>query len=115
MVWEMALVLLILVSIVFIIMLIPTVLELRKTLSRLSNLAENVNKDLPEILNNIKEISDNTSHTTDKINAVVSDVAEFEKKISNEIKEPAMEAAATIAGLLQGLQTFLTFFAKRKN
>ena len=89
-------------------------LELRKTLSRLSNLAENVNKDLPEILSNIRDISENTNHTTEKINGVVSDVAEFEKKISNEIKEPALEAAASIAGLLQGLQTFFAYFVKRK-
>ena len=76
--------------------------------------SKNINKDLPEILSNIRDISENTSHTTDKINAVVSDVAEFEKKISNEIKEPAMETVANIAGLLQGLQTFFAYFVKRK-
>jgi uncharacterized protein YoxC len=114
MVWEMALVLLILVAIVFLILLIPAVLELRKTLSRLSTLAENVNKDLPEILYNVRNISQNTTTATEKISTVVSDIAEFENKISQEIKEPAMEAAASIAGLLQGLQTFLTYFVKKK-
>jgi uncharacterized protein YoxC len=114
MVWEMALILLILVTIVFIILLIPAVLELRKTLSRLSVLSENINKDLPEILNNVRSISENTTQATNKIGAVVSDVAEFEQKISKEIKEPALEAAASITGLLQGLQTFLTYFVKKK-
>jgi len=114
MVWEMVLVLLILVLIVFILLLIPAVLELRKTLSKLSNLTDTLNKDLPEILDNIRDISENTNHTTEKLHTFVSDVAEFEKKISNEIKEPALEAAASIAGLLQGIQTFVTYFVKRK-
>jgi uncharacterized protein YoxC len=114
MVWEMGLVLLILVLIVFIILLIPSVLELRKTLSKLSNLADTINKDLPDILNNIRKISENTNHTTEKLNTVISDVAEFEKKISNEIKEPALEVAASIAGLLQGIQTFVAYFINRK-
>jgi predicted PurR-regulated permease PerM len=114
MVGEMALVLLFLVLIVFIILLIPAVLELRKTLSKISNLAETLNKDLPEILENIRDISENANNTTEKLNNVVSDVAEFEKKISNEIKEPALEAAANIAGLIQGIQTFVTYFVKKK-
>ena len=114
MAWEMVMTLLVLIVIVFIILLIPSVLELRKTLARMTKLADTVNKDLPEILKNIRDISENANHTTERLNTVVTDVAEFEKKISSEIKEPALEAAASIAGFLQGIQTFITYFVKKK-
>ncbi len=114
MVWEMALVLLMLVFIVLVIILIPVVLELRKTLSKIAKLADNLNHDLPEILDNVRHISGNTTRATDKLNEVIVDVVDFEKKISKELKEPVFEAAASIAGLLKGIQTFVTYFVKSK-
>lgn len=114
MLWEMALTLLLLVLVVLVILLIPTVLQLRVTLSRISKLAENLNNDLPEILSNVRQISGHTSRAAENLNDVVSDVSDFEKKISKQLKEPAFEAAASLAGLLQGIHTFVTYFVKKK-
>jgi len=113
MVWEMALTLLLLVLTVFVILLIPTILELRKTLSKMSKLAENLNNDLPDIMENVKQISGHATSATERLNGVVDDVADFEYKISKELKEPAFEAIASIAGLLTGIQTFVTYFIKK--
>jgi len=112
--WELFLVLLLFALTILVIFLIPTILELRKTLANVAKLANNLNKDLPEILENVKIVSGHTTKATERINEVVADVADFERRISKEIKEPAFEAVASIAGLLSGIQTFLTYFVKRK-
>lgn len=114
MVWEVALVIFLLVFTVLIILLIPTVVSLFKTLAKLSKTLDEANRGLPQILENIAEITDHTSRATKKVNHVVGDIVEFEQKISDEIREPALEAFATLAGLFRGLQTFLTYFIRKK-
>jgi len=114
MVWEIALIILLLVASVFIILLIPTILELRKTLSRITTLANNLNSELPEILTNVTRITEHVNSASDKINYAVDDLVEVEKKITREVKKPALEAAASIAAFLQGIQTFLNYMMQKK-
>lgn len=115
MVWEIALVILLLVLTVLVILLIPTVVQFFRTLQKLSKTLDELNRDLPQIMENLEEITDHTSRATRRINHVVGDVVEIQQKISDELKEPALEAIATLAGLFKGLQTFITYFiSKRK-
>lgn len=113
MVVETALVILILVAAVLLILLIPTILELRKSLSRIARLADNLNKELPEILENVNAITKQVNSASHKINYAVDDIVEVERKISHEIKKPVLEAAASIAGFLKGVQSFLNYFMKK--
>lgn len=115
MVWEIALVIFLLVLTVLVILLIPTVLQFLHTLKKLSRTLDDVNKELPQILENLEEITDHTSRATRSINGAVDDVIEIQQKISDELKEPALETIATLAGLFRGLQTFLTYFVRKKN
>jgi len=114
MVWEVALVVLILVLTVLILLLIPTIIRLYRALGKLSVTLDEINRDLPEILDHISEITDHSSRATRKINGVVGDIVEFEQRLSGEIKQPALEFFATMGGILSGLQTFFTYFVRRR-
>jgi len=114
MAWEVALVVLLLVLTVLVILLIPTVVSLYRTLGKLSKTLDEVNRELPEILRNIGNITDQTSQASRALTGVVDNIAEFEQKVSNEIKEPALEVVATLGGLISGLQTFITYFIRKR-
>jgi predicted PurR-regulated permease PerM len=113
MIWEIALVIFLLVLSVLIILLIPAVLNLIKTLARISELVENVNKDLPDILADISEITYQSSRASQRIHDAVDDIAAIERKVTREIKEPLLQAAASMGGFLKALQAFMTFFVKK--
>ena len=114
MVWEIALAFFLMVFAILIIYLIPTVFEFRRTLGKLADVAETVQKDLPHILQNLNHISTHITAVSEKLNGVVADIVEIEQQISKEIKAPILEAAATFGGIIKGLQTFMTFFLKKK-
>jgi predicted PurR-regulated permease PerM len=113
MVWEVALVVFLLVLSLLVLLLIPTVLQLRTTLSRISTLVENVNKELPKILGDVSLITHQASKATERIQNVVDDIVDIERRISHEIKRPAVEIASMIGGLLKGIQTILSFFSRK--
>ena len=114
MVWEIALAFFLLVCSILILYLIPTVFEFRKTLSKITDVADTLQKDLPSILHNINTLSTNASSAGEQLKGAVGNIVEIEQKITNEVKEPLLEAAAAIAGLLKGLQTFLAVLLKKK-
>ena len=111
--WEVALVMLLLVLTVLALLLIPTILDLKRALSKISILAENLNHDLPDILHNISRISGQASRAGEKLGDAVEDLVEIERKISKEVKQPLLETAGTIAGILRGAQAFFTYFIKK--
>jgi len=112
--WEYALVIFLLVLTVLVILLIPVVLNLIKTLSQASELIKSVNKDLPDILADISEITYQSSRASQRIHDAVDDIAAIERKVTREIKEPLIQAAASMGGFLKAIQTFLTFFMKKR-
>ena len=111
--WEIALIIFLAITI-FVVILLPLVLEFRTTLKKISNLADNLNKDLPHILENINKISAHTTTASEKLNNTIGDIVEFEQKISKEIKQPVIDATATIAAVIRGLQAFVTYFVQNR-
>jgi predicted PurR-regulated permease PerM len=111
--WEIALIIFLVIT-VFIVLLLPLVLELRTTLKKISSLVDNLNKDLPEILHNIKNVSEHTTLASERLHAAVGDIVEFEQKISKQIKEPVLEATTTIAAIIRALQAFLSYFLQKR-
>ena len=111
--WEITLIIFLIVTIIIIILL-PLIIELKTTLKKISGLVDNLNKDLPEILANIKDISQHTSTASEKLQNTVGDIVEFEQKISSQIKQPVLEATATIAAIIRGLQAFLSYFVQKR-
>jgi len=114
MVWEIALIILLLVLTVLVILLIPTVVQFYRTLQKFNKTLDEINRDLPQIMENLEEITDHTSRATRGIDHAVDDVLEIQRKISDELKEPALDTIATLAGVFKGLQTFITYFVKKR-
>lgn len=114
MVWEIALVILLLVLTVLVILLIPTVVQFYRTLQKLNKSLDEINRDLPQIMENVEEITDYTSRATRRIDHAVDDVVEIQQKISDELKEPTLDMIATLSGVFKGLQTFVTYFVKKR-
>jgi len=114
MLWEDALVILLLVLTVLVILLIPTVVRFFRILHKFNKTLDEINRDLPQIMENLEEISTHTARTTRGIDHAVSDVLEIQQKISAELKAPALDTIATLAGMFKGIQTFMTYFIKKK-
>ena len=114
MVWEQALTILLLVLTVLAILMIPTVVQFYRALNKFNKTLDEINRDLPQIMENIEEITDHTSRASRRIDHAVDDVIDIQQRISDELKEPALDTIATLAGMFKGLQTFVTYFVKKK-
>ncbi len=49
-----------------------------------------------------------------RVDDVVSDVVDMEQRLMREVRQPVFEAAASISGLMKGVQAFASYFMKRK-
>jgi len=101
MAWEIAFIIFLLSLTVLVYLTIPLVLRLKDTLKKTNQALDLLNEDLPDILDNVAEISGTLSSVSKKVESTVDDVAELEHLISNEIKEPLQNIANTIGMLLQ--------------
>lgn len=101
MLWEYALVFMLISLTILIILAIPVLLNIRTTLSRLNKTLGTVNKDLPEIMVNVRDISKSLTGTTEKIKNAVDDIAELEKIVVKEIKDPLENIAQAVGMILR--------------
>jgi len=100
MVWETALAFFLLSLTVFIYLAVPVLFNLKSTLKKASRTLDILNKDLPDILDNVSEIGETVNGATKKIESTVEDLAELEQLVSKEIKQPLQNVAQSIASLL---------------
>jgi predicted PurR-regulated permease PerM len=114
MVWEIALVVFLLVLSMLVLLLIPAVLQIRSTLSKVSTLIDGINGNLPKILNDVGQITGQAVKAGAMIQNAVDDLVDIERKISHEIKRPALEIAASLGTLLKTIQTLLSIFSRKK-
>jgi ABC-type transporter Mla subunit MlaD len=114
MVWEIALVIFLLVLSMLTLLLIPTVLQIRSTLSKASAMLETVNKNLPAILQDVNQITTQAAKAGAQIQNAVDDIIYIERKISHYNKRPALEIAAALGALLQTIQRILSIFSRKK-
>ena len=114
MVWEIALVIFLLVLSMLTLLLIPTVLQLRSTLSKVSSVLETVNKNLPSILQDVNQITNQAAKAGTQIQNAVDDIVDIERRVAHQIKRPVIELAATLGALLKAIQTLLSLFSRKK-
>ena len=69
--WELALVMLLLVLSVLVIYLIPAIINFNRLVKKISKTADVLNDDLPDILYDVSEITYNASHTTKSIGKTI--------------------------------------------
>jgi|GEM_PF-1378005 uncharacterized protein YoxC len=101
MVWEVAFVIFLLSLTVLVYLLIPVVIRFRDTLGKVNKTLDAVNKDLPEILEHVRTVSERVDGIVDTAQKTVEDVAQLEYTITKEIKEPLQNIAQVIGTLIQ--------------
>lgn len=112
------------VSIAFlalILFLIPSIIQLRKSAKRIEEVSEQLNRQLPSILENINEITTNLNdlltngrQQVEKLGGAVDDIVDFERKIKHRVEDPLVETLTTIAAITKAVRAFLVIFLNRK-
>lgn len=100
-VWETALILFLLSMTILVILLIPSILQFRKSLKRMDETFKLLNRELPELLTNLNNIGDALSSMSKKMKLMTDDFADLEQMVVNEIKEPLQNIVSFIATILQ--------------
>lgn len=105
MIWEIVLTLFFLALIVLVVMLVPVVMQLRQSLTKFNQAMDTLNKDLPEVMSNVNDISKSLTVTSTKIENAADNFAEIERLITEQIKVPLRTIAQIIASLLKLVTT----------
>ena len=73
-----------------------------------------LNEDLPDILKNVKDVSETVNSATDKLDTAVKNVVEIEQLVSKEIRQPLQNIAQTIATILQIINKIFHWKSSKK-
>jgi uncharacterized protein YoxC len=121
MIWEIGLLLIGIAFLLIAIFSIPALLQIRTTAQRFQTTSETLNRDLPNILHNLDEITssltgaadkvqheaDRLTYVVDKVREMTDDVVNLEKNIRREIESPIVEVLGTLTATVKGLRAFL--------
>ncbi len=108
-VWEVAFVIFLLSLTVLVYLLIPVVLRFRETLGKVNKTLLVLNDDLPEILKNVQSITERLDRVMKTAEGAVEDIANIERTVTKEIKEPLMNIAQIIGTVIQLLNRLLSW------
>jgi len=106
-IWPIVLTLFFLGLTVLIILLIPVILQVKESLSRLNQALDIVNKDLPTVMTNISDVSKTLNIASVKIEGAVDSFSDLEKTINQQIRVPLKTIASIIATLLKILTAMM--------
>ncbi len=113
-VWEIAFTLFLLSLTALVILLIPVVFQFRNSVKKINDTLDTVNKDLPELIENLKQISKALNTTTEKIEKAINDIADLERIFVREIKVPLQTVGSVISSLVHFMTNILTKRVKKK-
>ncbi len=99
---------------------IPTIIQLRRSVKKIEDLGENLDRQLPEILQNVQQITSNLSGimdsgrrqvetvggTIEDIKSVVDDIVGVEKKIKYSVDTRLIRSFATITAGVKAAKAF---------
>ena len=107
--------------------LILTLWQMWRTAKNMATVLEALNKNLPEILANLEEITANINGATDmirreaeefallsrKVRAFLGQVSDVEKILLRAVKLPLVENLKTARGLLKGVSVFFNVIMRK--
>jgi uncharacterized protein YoxC len=110
-----------------VVFIIPTIIQIRKTVKNAEITLKSVNQNLPGILTNIDEITTNITQVTqsvhqnidglkevvNKIHLVADDIVQFEQTIRQEIEPPILNTLGTLSGISKGIRTFMDIWRRK--
>ncbi len=106
--WEIAFVVFLAALTALVVLLIPIVLQIKESVGKLNQTLDTVNKDLPEVMSNLKDLSGNLTNTTIKVETAISSLAEIEEAFTHQIKArlatlgSALSTVIKLVGVLSG-------------
>ena len=121
MLWEISLLIIGIAFLLLVIFAVPTLRQIRNTGKSIEITANSLNLKLPEILENVKNLSLNVSDTTggiknqienisgivNAVQSLVNSIVNLEKSFRHEIEHPISEFVHTLNALVKGAQTFI--------
>lgn len=114
--WETALAFLLISLAVLAFQVIFLILRAKDTVKRLNTTLDVLNKDLPEMMENLTKISGSVAKSSERFETAIEDIAEIEQIVSKEIKDPLKNIAQALSTILQlANRIFFRKSAKRKN
>jgi ABC-type transporter Mla subunit MlaD len=106
-IWPIVLILFFLGLTVLIILLIPVILQVKESLSRLNQALDILNKDLPTVMTNVSDVSKTLNIASVKIEGAVDSFSDLERTINQQIRVPLKTIASIIATLLKILTAMM--------
>ncbi len=114
--WETALAFLLISLAVLAFQVIFLILRAKDTVKRLNTTLDVLNKDLPEMMENLTKISGSVAKSSERFETAIEDIAEIEQIVSKEIKDPLKNIAQALSTILQlANRIFFRKSAKQKN
>lgn len=109
--------------------LIPTILELRRSLRQVEKTAAQLNSHLPSIVKNLDDITTHVSHITNsgknqmqnlesataRVKNLVENVSGFERRFKKQVESPLVQSIGTLTALTRAVHTFMTVLGDRKS
>ncbi len=128
MIWEISTLIASIALLILVAFLIPTILQVRRTIKKMEDLSEKLDRDLPDILVNVREISANLSailqtgryqaeslgEALDQVRGAMGDIVGFQRRVKREIESPLLRTVDLISAASRAVQTFLVVFLSHK-
>ncbi len=129
MLWQISLLIVSVALVIIAIFLAPTLLQIRRTGRKIEQVADNLNAELPEILENFDEISSHLAgilyqarenveilgDAATEIKEMVDEAANFQKNFKKKVEEPLVESLVTLSAVSRGVRTFFAVLAHPEN
>ena len=129
MIWEISTLIASIAILILAAFLVPTILQLRRTAKKIEDVSGTIDKNLPDILANLREISINLSailtagrHQVDtlgeavnQVKGAVDDVVGFQKRVKGHIESPLLQTVGTISAVSKAVHAFLLVFLRHKD
>ncbi|MCK6619501.1 MAG: DUF948 domain-containing protein [Calditrichaceae bacterium] len=128
MIWEISTLIASIALLILVAFLIPAILQVRRTIKKMEDLSEKLDRDLPDILVNVREISANLSailqtgryqaeslgEALDQVRGAMGDIVGFQRRVKREIESPLLRTVDFISAASRAVQTFLVVFLSHK-
>lgn len=127
MVWEIGIVVIAISFLLLTFFSILYLLQLRRTAKKIESVLHTLNQRLPGVVAKLDSIAGALSDTAlmvrnrteslslsvEKIQDMVTDIADFEKDIRSKIETPLLQTVGTYSAVLAGVRAFLSTFFTR--
>lgn len=129
MIWEISVLITSIAVLILVAFLVPTIIQMRRTAIKFESMTEEIDKQLPDIMANLREISINLSailaagrhqaqalgEAMDQVTGAIEDVVGFRRRVKKQVESPLLKALNSVSGASKALHAFLSVFLSQKD